>query len=60
MCKQMNLEELCRYVLHQVPEADPGIVCRFARIYIRFPCDRSTAYRCARQIESYLIVKGSV
>lgn len=60
MCKQMNLEELCRYVLHQVPEADPADVRHYALTRMQLPCDPSDAYDCARVMEAHLILKGSV
>lgn len=60
MCKQMNLEELCRYVLHQVPEADPADVRTYARLWMKLPCDPSEAYLCARTMEAHLVLKGSI
>jgi len=60
MCKQMNLEKLCRYVLHQVPEADPAYVRRYAQSRVLFPCAPTEAYECARVMEAHLILKGSV
>lgn len=60
MCKKMNLEELCRYVLHQVPEVTPAEVRRYAQSRMHLPCDPSDAYDCARVMEAHLILKGSV
>lgn len=60
MCKKMNLDELVSFVLHQVPEADPADVRRYARLRMKLPCDPSEAYDCARTMEIYLVLKGSI
>lgn len=60
MCKQLGLEEVCSYVLRQVPEADPADVARYALDHMRFPCSPSDAYSFARFMEAFLIQEGVV
>lgn len=60
MQRTLNFREVCWYVCQQVPEADPGEVRRYVMAHISYPCDLSSVYQFARNIESRLICEGGI